>query len=199
MPIRIPFVVGGVLLVGALLVTACGSDGVDTGVNGQGNDGPTSTMTIPVGTPGKAPMTNVTITTDRSSYASGDTIHVTATNRLGKPVFASDGKASCTIFELEMKTGQGWQAVSVAPCTRQDQTSMPVQLAAGASHTATINTQEGATFPAGTYRVALRYSTYTIPPPMAAASRDNMPLSMRRAGATPSPLATAYSSAFTIG
>src|SRR5581483_5644842 len=171
MRLRIASAFGGTLLAAALLMTGCGASAVDTTTDGNGDGSPTSTVTIPVGTPGKGatPVTNVTITTDRGNYAPTDAIQASASNRSGKTIFVSDGKASCTIFELQVKTGAGWQAASVAPCTRASQNNHPIQMAAGSTHSATITARDGTTFPAGTYRLALSFSSFTIPPPVAAA------------------------------
>jgi hypothetical protein len=212
MPVRSSYTAFGVLALMSLLLAGCG-----TSIGGTGPDSaaPTATATAPLQTPGKGatPMTGVTITTDRNSYTFSGVIRATATNRSGKTIYASAGKASCSIFDLEVKTAQGWRPATVAPCTRggqEDNTSdTTIQIASGARHTADIAANDvarDASLPsAGTYRLALSYFAITVPPPLAAPSRDEprvgtdgVPLGMRRAAATPSPATRVYSEAFEI-
>jgi hypothetical protein len=193
----------GAILVMMLALASCGVSSANTPADDD--ETPVSTVTVPVGTPGKGAtaVTNVTITIDRNSYAPGDEIHATATNSSGKTVYATDGKTNCSIFALEVKTGDGWQASPLAACA--DPSRDPVQLANSATHTATIKAQSGSTFQTGTYRLALSFSSFNVPPPVAAAPREggqftlgNTPFNFRRTAATPSPLTTVYSPAFEI-
>ncbi len=202
MVVRPTYAIVGVLILGSLLVAACGASDTRTDA---GNESATSTVTVPVITPGKGStaVTNVTIATDGVSYAPGDEIHATATNSSGKTVFASDGKTSCSVFALETKTSTGWQATTVAACA--DPSRDPDQLANGKTHTATIKAQDGAQFPTGTYRLALSFSSFNVPPPVAVAPGEGgqfeigkTPFDFRRGVATPSPLTTVYSPAFEI-
>jgi hypothetical protein len=68
MAVRPNYAIVGVLFLGSLLVAACGASDTSTHA---GDEGATSTVTVPVITPGKGPtaVTNVTIATDRGSYA----------------------------------------------------------------------------------------------------------------------------------
>jgi hypothetical protein len=112
-------------------------------------------------------MTNVIITTDHQSYKPGDTIHVTVTNHTATPIFAASGKVNCSVVEAQLKTVRGWQAAVIAPCVDTAMADV-VQIAPKASHSASIAAPTA--LPSGTYRLALSYSTFTIPPPRASGS-----------------------------
>jgi len=145
-------------------------------------------------------VTNVTIVTDSHVYRIGDTIHVTIANHLRTPVYAVGGKMNCTVVEAEMKTTQGWQRAAIAPCGDAEMRDM-VQLAPGAIRTVTLTTTGATVFGPGAYRLALSYSTYSIPPQMSAPLKDGFghsePL-RPLAHVKSSPLETVYSPAFTI-
>lgn len=188
-----------VLTIAALLMAGCG---VQPGTNAQiGGSTPTPTAGSPTShlpTPGGSTpvMTNVIITTDQQSYKPGDTIHVTITNHTATPILATSGKASCTVVEAQMKTAQGWQTATIAPCTDATMAEL-VQIAPKASHSASITAK--AALPSGTYRLALSYSTYTIPPPQAAGSlKGGLLAGAPRLQPQSSPLTTVYSQAFTV-
>ena len=141
-------------------------------------------------------MTNVIITTDQLSYTPGDTIHVTITNHTATPIFATSGKASCTVVEAQMKTAQGWQTTQIAPCADAAMAEL-VQIAPKASRSASIAAK--AALSPGTYRLALSYSTYTVPPPQAAGSlKGELVVAAPRLQPKSSPLTTVYSQAFTV-
>lgn len=152
---------------------------------------------------GSAPnVTNVTIATDSYNYRMGETIHVTITNHLRTPVYTSGGKVNCTVVEAQMKTTQGWQMASIAPCGDGNMSGEIVQIAPGATRTVTLATT-GAVFDPGTYRLALSYSTYSIPPQLSApldgfAGAASFGQGRPLAHAKSSPLETVYSPAFTI-
>lgn len=206
---RTPFTILGVslcavVLLPAVLLTGCGAR--TTGAVPTAST-PATTVTLPVGTPGKesTPVTGVTIATDKSVYAPTDTIRATAANHLGTSIFATSGKANCGIFEVQVKTTQGWQVASIAPCVPV-RASEPVQIAPGATLAASITaTTNAGAFPAGTYRLALSFSSFTVPPPRAQASHDGRPLGARGTisaahGAirAASPLTTVYSAPFVV-
>jgi hypothetical protein len=141
-------------------------------------------------------MTNVIITTDQQNYTSGDTIHVTITNHTATSVFATSGKANCTVVEAQMKTAQGWQTAQIAPCADATMAEL-VQIAPKASRSASITAKTA--LASGTYRLALSYSTYTVPPPQAAGSlKGGLNAGAPRLQPKSSPLTTVYSQAFTI-
>jgi len=187
------------LTIAALLMAGCG---VQPGTNAQtGGSAPTPTAGSPAShlpTPGGSTpvMTNVIITTDQQSYKPGDTIHVTITNHTATSIFATSGKASCTVVEAQVKTAQGWQTAQIAPCADATMAEL-VQITPKASRSASITAKTA--LPSGTYRLALGYSTYTIPPPQAAGSLKggllaNAPRLQPKSG----PLTTVYSQAFTV-
>lgn len=184
-----------VLSIVALLVAGCGAQPQ------TGGSAPTATPGSPAShlpTPGGSTpvMTNVIITTDQLSYTPGDTIHVTITNHTATPIFATSGKASCTVVEAQMKTAQGWQTTQIAPCADAAMAEL-VQIAPKASHSASIAAK--AALSPGTYRLALSYSTYTVPPPQAAGSlKGELVVAAPRLQPKSSPLTTVYSQAFTV-
>ena len=141
-------------------------------------------------------MTNVIITTDQLSYTPGDTIHVTITNHTATPIFATSGKVNCSVVEAQMKTAQGWQTTQIAPCADAAMAEL-VQIAPKASRSASIAAK--AALSPGTYRLALSYSTYTVPPPQAAGSlKGELVVAAPRLQPQSSPLTTVYSQAFTV-
>lgn len=184
-----------VLSIVALLVAGCGAQPQ------TGGSAPTATPGSPAShlpTPGGSTpvMTNVIITTDQLSYTSGDTIHVTITNHTATPIFATSGKVNCSVVEAQMKTAQGWQTTQIAPCADAAMAEL-VQIAPKASHNASIAAK--AALSPGTYRLALSYSTYTVPPPQAAGSlKGELVVAAPRLQPKSSPLTTVYSQAFTV-
>jgi|GEM_PF-1292731 hypothetical protein len=187
------------LTIAALLMAGCG---VQPGTNAQtGGSAPTPTAGSPAShlpTPGGSTpvMTNVIITTDQQSYKPGDIIHVTITNHTATPIFATSGKASCTVVEAQIKTAQGWQTATIAPCADATMAEL-VQIAPKASQNASITAK--AALASGTYRLALSYTTYTIPPPQAAGSlKGGLLAGAPRLQPQSSPLTTVYSQAFTV-
>lgn len=188
-----------VLMIAALLVAGCG---VQPGAPSHiGGSAPTPTPGSPAShlpTPGGSTpvMTNVIITTDQQSYTSGDTIHVTITNHTATSIFATSGKANCTVVEAQIKTAQGWQAATIAPCADATMAEL-VQIAPKASHSASITAKS--VLASGTYRLALSYSTYTVPPPQAAGSlKVGLLAGAPRLQPKSSPVTTVYSQAFTV-
>src|SRR6476661_5507766 len=129
-----------VLTIAGLLVAGCG---VQPGAPSQtGGSAPTATPGSPAShlpTPGGSTpvMTNVIITTDQQGYKPDDTIHATITNHTATPIFATSGKASCTVVEAQMKTAQGWQTAEIAPCAGATMAEL-VQIAPKASRSANI-------------------------------------------------------------
>lgn len=107
------------------------------------------------------------------------------------------GKVNCTVVEAQVKTAQGWQKASIAPCDDADMRDI-VQIAPGATHTVTLATSGAVVFSPGAYRLALGYSTYNIPPQMSAPSSGGFGQGRPLVHATSSPLEMVYSQAFTI-
>ncbi len=205
MPARLPLRYAAIaalsVLLAALLMAGCGAQRVTSPRADSATPTPQADHSTALPTPGRdtPAVTNVLITTDSQTYTPGDTIHVTITNHVGTPIFATSGKANCTVVEAQRKTAQGWQTTHIAPCADTDSTDI-VQIAAGARHTAEIATGGSApAVPAGTYRLALSYSTFSIPPQMSASLNGAPLLGKPIARAKSSPLTTVYSQAFTIG
>lgn len=188
-----------VLTIAALLVAGCG---VQPGAPSQtGGSAPTATPgshASHLPTPGGSTpvMTNVIITTDQQGYKPDDTIHVTITNHTATPIFATSGKVNCSVVEAQMKTAQGWQTARIAPCADATMAEL-VQIAPKASRSASISAKSA--LASGTYRLALSYSTYTVPPPQAAGSlKGELVVAAPRLQPKSSPLTTVYSQAFTV-
>jgi hypothetical protein len=193
------------IAVATLVLAACGASDVPTDVSTRSTppgSAATSAPTADAPTPGRSTptVTNVTIATDSQSYHIGDMIHVTIINHLRTPVYAVGGKMNCTVVEAEMKTGQGWRMASIAPCGDAEMSEI-VQIAPGASRAVTLASAGAVAFSPGTYRLALSYSTYSIPPQMSAPLNGGVghggslrPLAHPKS----SPLETVYSPAFAI-
>ncbi len=132
-----------------LLLTACG--------NASGAD--SSNTNTSSGTQTSGP---VSIATNHSVYGPTDPIQVTVLNKLSTPIYALDTQASCSILGLEVQVNAAWQASSVARCPL-GRPAMVVKLAVGKADTITIQAgsplMKKATFPSGTYRLLLNYST----------------------------------------
>lgn len=135
-----------------LILAACGNSS-DTGSSQNNNPG-TST-----GGP-------VSIGTDHSTYKPTDTINISVTNHLSTSIFAYDTRASCTILDLQMQVNGVWQDTQIARCSL-GRPAMLVETPAMKAYTAKITAGSPgviqATFPPGTYRLLLTYSTSRIP------------------------------------
>jgi hypothetical protein len=105
---------------------------------------------------------SVTISTDRASYTPTDTIKVSVTNHLQTSIFAYDTRAGCTILGLQMQLNSAWNDTQVARCPL-GRPAMRVEIPAGKVYTASIGAGYGgvysASFPVGSYRLVLTYST----------------------------------------
>jgi hypothetical protein len=189
-----------VALVVAVMLAGCGVSEAPSPLASVATKTATTRATPTAGlpTPGSsAPATaDVTITTDNHAYQPEDEINATITNHLSKPVFTSGGKVNCTIVEAQIKTAQGWQKTPIAAWGDGD-TSDIIQIAPGATHAVTLD-PAGAFFLPGTYRLALRFSTYSIPPQLSAPLHGNPRQGGPLVHATSSPLETSYSQPFTI-
>jgi len=122
-------------------------------------------FTIPAGNSSEASGPSpgpVSISLDRSVYQSTAPIQVRVHNTLSTAIYAHDGKAACTILDLQVQMRGKWQASLYAPCLPA-RSSMLVKLNPGQTYIATM--QGGAPgekeppLPAGTYRFAFSYST----------------------------------------
>lgn len=104
----------------------------------------------------------VTISTDRTTYTPGDTMSVTVHNTLATPIYALDTLASCSILSLDYQVNGAWQTSQVAQCPLKRRAQL-VKIDAGATYTAHITAGypgwNQLTFPKGSYRLALLYTT----------------------------------------
>ena len=103
----------------------------------------------------------ITLTTNRTSYTSGDAVGVTVRNSSKSSFYTQDGKSSCTIVQLQRfdSVSGVWKAVD--PCNGAqaaralliaENSSVPFTLAP--TSVSDINTWEP-----GTYRVVVLYTT----------------------------------------
>jgi hypothetical protein len=112
--------------------------------------------------------TTVVITTDHSVYAPDGTVKVSVTNHLSDSIFAQDTQASCSILGLQVQQDAGWKSSSVSRCPL-GRLAKSVEIAPGATYTTAITAGDGVTtttFPPGTYRLVLSYSTRAGSPVM---------------------------------
>ena len=104
----------------------------------------------------------VSIRTDHSTYMPADSIHVSVINNLQTSIFAYDTHASCTILDLQIQVNNVWQATNIARCSL-GRPAMRVEILAGNTYSAMIQAGSPginqASFPVGSYRLVLSYST----------------------------------------
>jgi len=104
----------------------------------------------------------VTVSTDRTTYAPDDTILVTVHNTLAVPIYAPDTLSSCSILSLQYWANEAWQTSQVAQCPLRRRAQI-VKIDAGATYTAHITAGypgwKQDTFPKGSYRLVLLYTT----------------------------------------
>jgi hypothetical protein len=104
----------------------------------------------------------VSITTDQAVYAPDGTITVTVHNALSTPIYALDTLASCSILSLQYQVNSTWQPSQVAQCP-QKRPARLVKIEAGTIYTASITAGypgvNQLSFPVGTYRLVLTYTT----------------------------------------
>jgi uncharacterized cupredoxin-like copper-binding protein len=118
-----------------------------------------STLVAPTAT---ITANQVTVTTDRSTYTSGDSVRVTIANGRGVSIYALASKANCMALDVQMKMATGWQTSNVAPCGAQGD-PQTLEIKPNSATTVTITAPS-----AGIYRCALQYTTINIPPPRSA-------------------------------
>jgi hypothetical protein len=134
---------GGILMVLFFALSGCSSTS-GSGDNGTSTSGP------------------VSIVTDHTTYMPTDSIHVTVVNNLQTSIFAYDTRASCSILDLQMQANGVWQDTNIARCPL-GRPAMRVEVPAGHTYSATIQAGSPgitqASFPTGSYRLVLSYST----------------------------------------
>lgn len=139
----------GVLLLLLIVLADCGTNA------GSGDD---------TGNPATSTGGPVRISSDHTRYHPTDVMQISVSNQLTKSIFAYDTRASCSIFGLEMQVNGRWQGSSLARCPL-GRMARRVEIAAGKTYSATIRAGglSKGSFPPGTYRFSLSYSTSPTP------------------------------------
>lgn len=108
-----------------------------------------------------SPNESVVVEVDRETYASGDAVVATVRNRLQTSLFTTGGKATCSIFGLQVQVADAWRGAGVARCPH-GRVSPPIEVKSGEVYSARIVAGypgfKAATFPPGIYRLVLTYS-----------------------------------------
>lgn len=164
----------------ALFVAACGQVSSPRGAaDAQG----ASTQTAQAGAASQTTSGKVTLSLAKQRYGVEEPLLVTIHNGLQTDIALTDGGAGCVSIEVERQVQDSWQSVSQcapAPAGRKS-----VVISAGSAFVQRIESahemDNGAGWPAGTYRVML---TYTPSQNSVAASATGAPV---------------YSAEFTIG
>ena len=123
-----------VLILCLLLLPACGQ--TTTSKQGTGSSHP------------------VQISVDAGAYHGSDPISVMVTNQSASTFYAPDHQTSCTIVQLQMRSGDQWQ--TMGECALKTPTRM-LRVGHDASNVYTLTPPKSG-WSAGTYRVALSYS-----------------------------------------
>ena len=104
----------------------------------------------------------VTVSTDHTTYTPTDTMLVTVHNTHSTPIYALDTLSSCSILSLQYQVNGAWQSSQVAQCPLKRRAQL-VKIDAGATYTANISAgypgMKPLTFPTGSYRLVLVYTT----------------------------------------
>lgn len=175
-------------LLSLLALAGCGAISSQGASSQDDTNTPTPKDTLGMPTP-TITANQVTVTTDRSTYAPNDSVRVTIANGRGVSVYAIAAKAHCTVLDVQVKATSGWQTSSnVARCGAQDDPQV-VEIKPGVSLTVTIPAPS-----VGTYRCALQYTTINIPPPRSAPKG----LAMSATTPTSGPGVTVYSAAWEV-
>jgi hypothetical protein len=136
---------GALILVAALaLLAACGGGSSSRAIRGA------TATTGPV-----------TITTNLATYTTGDAVGVTVTNASKSDYYAKDGASACTIVQLERyNTGSGaWDKVDTCNGSQQVQVYVIAKGSAVPYTLAPTSASDVNSWEAGTYRIAVSYST----------------------------------------
>jgi hypothetical protein len=179
--------VAALALLSLLALAGCGaiSSQGESSQNEAGTPMPKDTLVVPTAT---ITANQVTLTTDRSTYAPGDTVRVTIANGRGVSIYAVASKVNCTALDVQVKATSGWQAVNMASCASQAVPDM-LEIKPGNATTVSITAPS-----AGIYRCALQYTTINIQPPRSAPKG----LAMSATTPTSGPGATVYSAAWEV-
>lgn len=108
----------------------------------------------PQGTSTNSP---VNISTNQAIYKSNASIQVSVTNNFQTPVYAFDTRASCSILDLSMQSGNTWSQSNAAPCEQKRDPNI-IKIDSGQTYNTTISPGNGS-FAPGNYRFVLNYGT----------------------------------------
>lgn len=162
----------GIACLLVLLIAGCGARNGTTRNSGSptGTSEPTAHPSSRTLVPGQ-----VSVITDRTVYAPGDSVRAAVANGLTTAIYATPMHASCTILFLQVQNADGaWQNTNVAACATV-RAAVATPIAPSSVYTADIAAGRGgpvnrtpspydpsisrSVFPGGTYRLVLYYST----------------------------------------
>jgi hypothetical protein len=103
------------------------------------------------GASGQASSGKVTLTLNKQSYATGDTVSVTIHNGLTQAIWAADHKTACTVVAAERQQNGQWTAMGLC------RLETPTRMAPLPAASATVQQFATTGWPSGTYRVTLAY------------------------------------------
>ncbi len=150
---RCSHIIQGITVCLLFVLAGCGTTGESGGANGNS---------------GTATVGPVSIRTEQSSYKPTDSIKVSVTNNLQETIYALDTRASCSILDMQVQINAIWKGAAVARCPL-GRPALRVAIQSGHTYTATIQAgypgTSSATFPTGSYRFLLSYSTSATSPP----------------------------------
>src|SRR6185312_9111131 len=102
------------------------------------------------------------VSTNQRIYLPSDAMVVMVHNALSTAIYAMDTQSSCSILSLQYQVNGAWYPSQVAQCPQKRRTRL-VKIDAGATYTATITAGypgwKQSTFPLGSYRLVLIYTT----------------------------------------
>lgn len=120
-----------------------------------------SATTTRVATETTATTGPVTVTTNLASYTTGDAIGATVTNSSKSGYYTQDGKSACTIVQLQRfdsATG-AWKNVDLCNGSQATQVLLIAENSSVPFTLAPTSTSDVNSWVAGTYRVAVSYTT----------------------------------------
>jgi hypothetical protein len=110
--------------------------------------------------PGNTPTPGfglVTVQTSAALYHPRDTIVVTISTHMARVIFFPTGQTNCSVVLLQLQTGSSWRSIGL--CRLMVMTKIAMLQA---EKSLTVSLKAGFTpWPAGTYRIAFRYSAQT--------------------------------------
>ena len=103
----------------------------------------------------------IVVTTNLASYTTGDAVGAIVTNSSKSNFYAQDGKSACTIVQLEKydATSGEWKHVDLCNGSQATQVLMLAENSSVPYTLAPTSTSDVNAWDAGTYRVAVVYST----------------------------------------